>query len=122
MLHDGLHLRFQEGTALGIVVHGLQFLQQHGTTVYPTVEGFHRGVRCAQWLVKQSQFGLAVSTWCEHVFLIVFEYSDSVKIRNIYQFTKYFPFYFTVSQTFKDIYGHLRTFTDIAPVGCIIFA
>ena len=65
---DGFHFRLEEGVPAGMVMHGPEFVQQRRTTVYPSVQCFHCALRTGAWQVKQSQFGLAVGTECEHVF------------------------------------------------------
>ena len=62
MLYDGFYFRLEEGASLGVVVHGLQLLHEHGATLYPSVEGLLCGFGTAAWLVEQSQFGLAIGT------------------------------------------------------------
>ena len=61
-----LHLRLQKRAASRIVVHRLEFFYQHGTTVYPSVEGLPCGFGFAQWLIKQSQLGFAINSWNKH--------------------------------------------------------
>ena len=65
---DGFHFRLEEGVPAGVVMHGPEFVLQLRTTVYPSVQCFHCALGTAAWQVKQSQFGLAVGTGCEHVF------------------------------------------------------
>ena len=66
MLYDGFYFRLEEGASLGVVVHGLQLLHEHGASLNPSVEGLLSGFGTAAWLVEQSQFGLAIGTIIEH--------------------------------------------------------
>ena len=66
MADDGLHLGLQEGAALRVVIQGTELLHKQRTALYPAVEGLHCSIGGAARLVKQSQLGLAVRTWCEH--------------------------------------------------------
>ena len=62
MPDNGLHFRLQESVATRIVMHTAQFLQQLRATVDPSVKGLDGRLGTATWLIKQSQFGLAIST------------------------------------------------------------
>ena len=66
MAYDGLYLRFEEGSALRLIVHAFELLHEQGATLDPSVEGLLSGFGTAAWLVEQSQFGLAVGTGIEH--------------------------------------------------------
>ena len=119
---DGFHFCLEEGVAARVVMQGLEFVLQLRTTVYPSVQCFYCALGTAAWQVKQSQFGLAVGTECEHVFRSFWCLTDSVKIRNFYHSTKSISADFTWKRTKTDINGQKRTLTDIALWGCIIFA
>ena len=66
MPDNSFHFWLQESVATCIVMHAAQFLQQLRATVDLSVKGLDGRLRTATWLIKQSQFGLAISTGLKH--------------------------------------------------------
>ena len=111
--HNGFYFGLQEGAPTGIVAQRFKLGNQQGATLYPSVEGLHGGVGGTVRLIEQSQFGLAVRTWCEHV-LEFFELW--ILLFERYKYTKFSPLCKIFSNLFhlyRDISGHPRTLADI---------
>ena len=56
MSDDGLHLLDEIIFASGIAIHGLQFLLEHGTSLYPSVEVLHGALRLAVRAIEHGKF------------------------------------------------------------------
>ena len=56
MSDDGLHLLDEIIFASGIAIHGLQFLLEHGTSLYPSVEVLHGALRLAVRTIEHGKF------------------------------------------------------------------
>jgi len=56
MSDDGLHLMDEIIFASGIAIHGLQFLLEHGTSLYPSVEVLHGTLRLAVRAIEHGKF------------------------------------------------------------------
>ena len=106
MLYNGFYLGFEEGVPAGMVIQLFQFFDKHRTSVDPAVQGFQGGFRCTAWLVKQSQFSLAVRTGFKHLVGFMSDDLSDVKIQKSSETTNK-TIHFLVS-----IFLKIRTKTD----------